>query len=79
MASKGKTMADSSYESEVSGVQAFLSMQHGKGDATPLSPGQVQGINTIHVFVCSDLSSGCINLQPPKVHELDSIQKTSNS
>lgn len=41
LASKGKTMADSSYDAEVSGIQAFLSMQHDKGDATPLNPGQV--------------------------------------
>lgn len=34
-------MADSSYDAEVSGIQAFLSMQHDKGDATPLNPGQV--------------------------------------
>lgn len=42
LASKGKTMADSSYDAEVSGIQAFLSMQHDKGDATPLNPGQIQ-------------------------------------
>jgi len=41
LASKGKTMADAGYDAEVSGIQAFLSMQHDKGDATPLSPGQV--------------------------------------
>lgn len=41
LASKGKTMADSGYDAEVSGIQAFLSMQHDKGDATPLSPGQI--------------------------------------
>ncbi|XP_032232648.1 fermitin family homolog 2 [Nematostella vectensis] len=41
MASKGKTMADISYESEKAGIQAFLSMQHDKGDGTPLSPGQI--------------------------------------
>ena len=34
-------MADAGYDAEVSGIQAFLSMQHDKGDATPLSPGQV--------------------------------------
>ena len=34
-------MADASYDAEVSGIQAFLSMQHDKGDATPLNPGQV--------------------------------------
>ena len=34
-------MADSGYDAEVSGIQAFLSMQHDKGDVTPLSPGQV--------------------------------------
>ena len=28
LASKGKTMADSSYDSEVQSIQAFLSMQH---------------------------------------------------
>lgn len=28
LASKGKTMADSSYESEVKSIEAFLSMQH---------------------------------------------------
>lgn len=39
-------MADSGYDAEVSGIQAFLSMQHDKGDVTPLSPGQV----------CSDIS-----------------------
>lgn len=27
LAAKGKTMADSSYESEVNGIQAFLAMQ----------------------------------------------------
>ncbi|KAJ7373419.1 Fermitin 2 [Desmophyllum pertusum] len=41
LASKGKTMADSGYDAEVSGIQAFLSMQHDKGDVTPLSPGQI--------------------------------------
>jgi len=41
MASKGKTMADASYNSEMAGIQAFLSMQHDKGDSTPSSPGQV--------------------------------------
>lgn len=34
-------MADAGYDAEVSGIQAFLSMQHDKSDATPLSPGQV--------------------------------------
>ena len=34
-------MADAGYDAEVSGIQAFLSMQHDKGDATPLNPGQV--------------------------------------
>ncbi|XP_073250057.1 fermitin family homolog 2-like [Porites lutea] len=42
LASKGKTMADAGYDAEVSGIQAFLSMQHDKSDATPLSPGQIQ-------------------------------------
>ena len=28
MAAKGKTMADSGYDSEVKAIQAFLSMQH---------------------------------------------------
>jgi len=41
MASKGKTMADASYSSEMAGIQAFLSMQHDKGESTPSSPGQV--------------------------------------
>jgi len=52
LASKGKTMADSGYDAEVSGIQAFLSMQHDKGDVTPLSPGQV----------CSDVSDGQIEV-----------------
>ena len=30
LASKGKTMADSSYESEVHGIEAFLAMQRNK-------------------------------------------------
>jgi hypothetical protein len=41
MASKGKTMAVVTYSSEKAGIQAFLSMQHDKGDTTPSSPGQV--------------------------------------
>ena len=49
LASKGKTMADSSYEAEVSGIQAFLSMQHHKGDTTPMSPGQVNIISIVKV------------------------------
>ncbi|XP_071505739.1 fermitin family homolog 2-like [Diadema antillarum] len=34
LASKGKTMADSSYTSEVQEIQAFLSMQHSKKDGS---------------------------------------------
>ena len=45
-------MADSGYDAEVSGIQAFLSMQHDKGDVTPLSPGQV----------CSDVLDGQIEV-----------------
>ena len=47
-------MADSGYDAEVSGIQAFLSMQHDKGDVTPLSPGQV----------CSDVLDGQIEVSP---------------
>lgn len=50
LASKGKTMADSGYDAEVSGIQAFLSMQHDKGDATPLSPGQVSWCSILSMF-----------------------------
>ena len=50
LASKGKTMADSGYDAEVSGIQAFLSMQHDKGDATPLSPGQVSWCSIFSMF-----------------------------
>ena len=50
LASKGKTMADSGYDAEVSGIQAFLSMQHDKGDATPLSPGQVSWYSIFSMF-----------------------------
>ena len=40
LASKGRTMADSSYESEVSALQTFLSMQH--PSAVPaIAPSQV--------------------------------------
>lgn len=45
-------MADSGYDAEVSGIQAFLSMQHDKGDVTPLSPGQV----------CSEVLDGQIEV-----------------
>lgn len=45
-------MADAGYDAEVSGIQAFLSMQHDKSDATPLSPGQVS------LFYCC-LCSSC--------------------
>ena len=47
-------MADSGYDAEVSGIQAFLSMQHDKGDVTPLSPGQV----------CSDVLGDQIEVSP---------------
>ena len=40
LASKGRTMADSSYESEVAALQTFLSMQH--PSAVPvIAPSQV--------------------------------------
>ena len=51
LASKGKTMADAGYDAEVSGIQAFLSMQHDKSDATPLSPGQV----SLYYCLCSEI------------------------
>ena len=35
LASKGKTMADSTYNSEVQGIKAFLSMQHRQVANTP--------------------------------------------
>ena len=47
-------MADSGYDAEVSGIQAFLSMQHDKGDVTPLSPGQV----------CSNILKGQNEISP---------------
>lgn len=50
-------MADSGYDAEVSGIQAFLSMQHDKGDVTPLSPGQV----------CSEVLDGQIEVSLPPV------------
>ena len=40
LASKGKTMADSSYESEVKSIQAFLNMQH-PSDKPAISPSQI--------------------------------------
>ena len=40
LASKGKTMADSSYNSEVSAIKAFLELQHP-------APNTVQDINAI--------------------------------
>ncbi|XP_070576753.1 fermitin family homolog 2-like [Ptychodera flava] len=41
LASKGKTMADSSYEAEVQSIQAFLSMQQRKAAAATVSPDSV--------------------------------------
>jgi len=41
LASKGKTMADSSYDQEVKSILAFLSMQHPAHSPTALSPDQV--------------------------------------
>lgn len=51
MASKGKTMADVTYNSEKAGIQAFLSMQHDKGESTPTSPGQVLILPLWHFLV----------------------------
>ena len=50
-------MADSSYDAEVSGIQAFLSMQHHKGDSTPMSPGQVNTIFKQGLVVQSPISA----------------------
>ncbi|XP_078001095.1 fermitin family homolog 2-like [Glandiceps talaboti] len=41
LASKGKTMADSSYDSEVQGIMAFLNMQQVKAAAQSVSPESV--------------------------------------
>ena len=53
LASKGKTMADSSYDSEVHGIEAFLEMQRNKDKfSNATAPGGVR----------VDLALGRINL-----------------
>lgn len=45
LASKSKTMADSSYESEVHGIEAFLAMQRNKDNfKNPTAPGGVSSL-----------------------------------
>lgn len=41
LASKGKTMADSTYNTELQSIQAFLAMQQGQDSVTPTMPTDV--------------------------------------
>ena len=50
LASKGKTMADSSYESEVHGIEAFLDMQRNKDKISGGGPGGVSRLRVTEIY-----------------------------